>query len=491
MAAKKDEETIVTPDIVSNEDTEQKDTRPMRRASNLKFAALDYDQAEELLLTDTEPAAAAKKPEIKEEEGTKQLPPPKETDKEEPQPQETKEPDAGGGVEPPLRGIYIPPVLSWVLGFMSLVLFLVAVGLLMAYYWENIPMMVRVITLITIPSFLWIVYVIGFSKGHRAPELATILAAISWLDALLIYQFCIQTLPLWVMGSIFTFGLMLIPLIKPWKMALCSLACGALLQFGLMTHGMLTAESYGEWAVIWASAMSMMMIWSHIGSWCALTKRSGYQAYSLIGPIAQFLFLLMVITLLVYPQHIVPSYANSNITGTEWLAILGVWVVAMLPILPLQRHFAEVCNHPNISNSFLLYWSVSILTVPLGLLLVNDLHTLLLLPLILGYLFSMVYYGADYHVSNFVLMGSIGIFLTVVSIPVHLETGFIGSAVILFVLSIAFFMSMVWLNARRKAQIIRRREELATLRAAEKERHNLKSYHEKERFTIELPSYDK
>ena len=111
--------------------------------------------------------------------------------------------------------------------------------------------------------------------------------------------------------------------------------------------------------------------------------------------------------------------------------------------------------------------------------------------LILAYLFSMVYYGADYHVPSFVLMGSIGIFLTLVSIPIHVGTGLIGSAAILFVLSVAFFMSMVWLNGRRRAQIMRRKEEIATLRAVEKERRNMKYYQEKERFSIALPGQDK
>lgn len=486
MADTQDSEKALTPDIISPSEAEKNETRPMRRASDLKFAALDYEHADIAPL----PAPDDNKPEEKKSDASvKQLPPPEE--KEQATAPETQTESDGGDDEPPMRGILIPPVLSWVLGFMSLLLFLVAVGLLMARFWDSIPMMVRVCSLISVPAFLWTVYIIGFKKGHRAPELASLLAAISWLDAVLIYQLCIQTLPLWIMGSVFVFGLMLIPLVKPWKMAVCSLLTGAIVQYGLMGYCMATASTYGEWALIWASAVSMTMIWSHIGSWCALTQRKGFNTYSFIGPLAQFIFLLMLITMLVYPQQLIPMELNEAASMNEWLAILGVWIVAMLPILPLQRHFAEVCNHPNISNSFLLYWSVSIMTLPLGLLLVRDVHTMLLMPLILGYLFSMVYYGADYHVPSFVIMGSIGIFLTVISIPIHVGTGLIGSAVILFALSTGFFMSMVWLNKRRKALIMRRKEELDALRAVEKERQNIKAYHEKERFTIELPHCEK
>ncbi|MBQ4593393.1 MAG: hypothetical protein IJA81_02035 [Akkermansia sp.] len=487
MSEPNESETAITPDIVSPNEADNKEPRPMRRASDLKFAALDYEHADIPPLPT--PEKEAPQSTVK-EDPVKQLPPPQDNEpKPEGKDQESEQSEEVD--ESSLKGIYIPPVLSWVLGFMSLVLFLVTVGLLMVRFWQEIPMIVRVCTLVCIPAFLWVVYIIGFHKGHKAPEAASLLATISWLDALLIYQFCIQALPIWILSSIFAFGLMLIPLIKPWKMAVCSLGVGAVIQYALMGYGMATASTYGEWALTWAAAVSMTMVWSHIGSWCALTSRKGYKAYSLIGPIAQFVFLLMLITMLVYPQYLVPMDIDESASLNEWLSILGVWIVAMLPILPLQRHFAAVCNHPNISNSFLLYWSISIMTLPLGLLLVRDVHTLLLMPLILAYLFSMVYYGADYHVPSFVLMGSIGIFLTLVSIPIHVGTGLIGSAAILFVLSVAFFMSMVWLNGRRRAQIMRRKEEIATLRAVEKERRNMKYYQEKERFSIALPGQDK
>ena len=474
-----DTEAPITPDSIFPGEGDKSDSRSSSRAKNLRFKALDYAMADD----DIEMQSASEKQEryfTKEHgAGVKQLPPPSEKNE-----SSTEETDSE------LRGMYIPPVLSWVVGFMSMLLFLVGVGLILANYWDSIPPIVKVCTLLCTPAFLWGIFIAGFKSGSRAQEIAALLAALSWLDALFIYQFCIQALPLWVLGSILTFGLMLIAYIKPLKMALCSLAVGAVLQYGLMVYDLLTAETYGEWALIWASMMSMTMVWSHVGSWCALAKRKEYNAYGFIGTLAQFMFLLMLIALLVYSSHLIPTCVADFSTMNQWLSILAVWVVAMTPILPLQRHFAEVCNHPNISNSFLLYWAIAIMTLPLGLLLARGLHPLLLMPLILGYLFSMVYYGADYHVSNFVIMGSIGIFLTVISIPIHVGTGLIGSAIILFILSILFFMSMMWLNKRRKLQIQRRREELIALRIAEKERRNTKVYQEKERFEIALPNRD-
>ena len=239
MSEPNESETAITPDIVSPTEADNIEARPMRRASNLKFAALDYEHADipPLPTPEKEAPQAAEK-----EEPVKQLPPPadKETEteaagRESEQPEEVDEAS--------LKGIYIPPVLSWVLGFMSLVLFLVTVGLLMVRFWQEIPMIVRVCTLVCIPAFLWVVYIIGFHKGHKAPEAASLLATISWLDALLIYQFCIQALPIWILSSIFAFGLMLVPLIKPWKMAVCSLGAGAVIQYVLMAYGMATANT--------------------------------------------------------------------------------------------------------------------------------------------------------------------------------------------------------------------------------------------------------
>ena len=175
MSEPNESETAITPDIVSPTEADNKEARPMRRASDLKFAAQDYEHADipPLPTPEKEAPQAAEK-----DEPVKQLPPPQEN---EPKPeQESEQPEEVD--EASLKGIYIPPVLSWVLGFMSLVLFLVTVGLLMVRFWQEIPMIVRVCTLVCIPAFLWVVYIIGFHKGHKAPEAASLLATISWLD---------------------------------------------------------------------------------------------------------------------------------------------------------------------------------------------------------------------------------------------------------------------------------------------------------------------
>ncbi len=446
-----------------------------RRAKDLRYTDINYDQA-----------------------AIPQLPQPPEDEEiiikpervPSPQPTDPQQQAAPGGKQPNYPISPIPSALSWVLGFMALLLFLIAVGMFMANFWDSIPMMVRVASLCAVPLLLWFIYVIGFNKGYRAPELAALLAAISWLDAVLIYQFCIQAMPLWVAASVLTLGLMAIPSIKPWKMAVYSLAAAGALQFGLMGWGLAHASTYGEWSLIWASALSMMMLWSHIGVWCSYTKRSGYAEYSKLAPLAQALFMLMLISMLVYPRQLLPSEIDSTSTIGDWFGIIAIWALAIFPVFPLQKHFACLNNRPTISNSFLLYLGISIITVPLGLALAWYAPNLMILPLSLVYLFSMIYYGAEYKVPRMVLMGSIGVFLSLVSIPYHAGTGLLGSAIIMLVLSVMFLFAMMWLNTYRKLLIARKRQEAAELHAATQQALPQPHFKEKERMEIMLPRRD-
>ena len=344
----------------------------------------------------------------------------------------------------------VPPMLSWVLGLISLLLFLVSAGMMLCHFWADLPAMAKVLSLMLIPALLWIVYVIGYIKGYRAPELAALLAAISWLDAVLIFQFCIQTQPLWIISGVLALGMLLIPAIKPWKMAVYSVILATIIQFILMGWDLTHATTYGEWTMIWSAALSMMMIWIHIGMWCSITKRPGYADYKIINPIAQALFMLMMVTMLVYPKHLLPIGIDESSTVFDWFTVVLIWCVALLPVLGFQRHFAKQNGSPMLSWSFLLYWGISMVTVPVGLVLAWYSPSLLILPLSIVYLFSMVYYGAVYKIPRFVLMGSIGVFLTMIAIPYHAETGLIGSSIIMLSLSFLFLFAMLWLNTYRK-----------------------------------------
>lgn len=344
----------------------------------------------------------------------------------------------------------IPPMLSWVLGLISLLLFLVSAGMMLCHFWAELPPMAKVLSLLLIPALLWIIYVIGYAKGYRAPELAALLSAISWLDAVLIFQFCIQSQPLWVISGVLSIGMMLIPAIKPWKMAVYSVLTATVIQFMLMAWDLMHATTYGEWTLIWAAALSMMMLWIHIGMWCNITKRPGYGEFKLISPMAQAFFILMMLIMLVYPKHLLPVGISESSSIFDWTSIVIMWFIAMLPSFGFQRYYSHINGLPMLSWSFLLYWAISMATVPVGLVLAWYSPSLLILPLSIVYLFCMVYYGAVYRVPRFVLMGSIGVFLTMIAIPYHAETGLIGSSIIMLSLSFLFLFAMLWLNTYRK-----------------------------------------
>lgn len=461
------------PEIVSDGrwSADNRAQRVQRRASDLKYSGLDFDedvpQLPPLSVETTQVSVHVEEPRVQQGENKGNAAPPKQTS------------------EP------IPAALSWVLGFIALVLSLVAVGMVLSYYWEGIPMSMRVASLVAIPAVLWLLYILGFNRGYRAPELAALLTAISWLAAVVIYQLCIQELPLWIAASGLTLGLLLIPALRPWKMGAWSAIISGVLQFCLMGHALVSAQTFGEWVLIAASTLSMMVIWSHIGVWCGLTRREGYDGYAVIGPIAQTLFLLMLIAVTVYPQNLLPVDLSEDGGMTEWIAVIVVWVIAMVPILPLQRYYADVSNHPTICNSFLLYWGISMLTVPLGLLLAWYSPSLLGVPLILVYLFSMVYYGAEYRVPRFVIMGSIGIFLSLASVPYTLQTGVLASAGIFGGLACIFLLSLLWLNAFRKKLLSRKRAEAAQRDTNDAEAATMRRYNPKDKVNIDLPDYDR
>lgn len=115
---------------------------------------------------------------------------------------------------------------------------------------------------------------------------------------------------------------------------------------------------------------------------------------------------------------------------------------------------------------------------------------LLVIPLILMYLFSMVYYGAEYRVPRFVIMGSIGIFLSLVGIPYNVGTGLIGSAIILFALAGVFFFALLWLNAYRKRLVTRKREEAARNNSSDDDDKPKRRYSPPDKVNIDLPDYD-
>ena len=139
-----DDEAPITPDIISPDEVEKKDSKAASRAKNLKFEALDYGQADDMGPDSEKSEPKARK---SNENEVKELP----------EPEESKGEDSASNLTPDdeaeLRGKYIPPVLSWVLGFMSMLLFLVGVGLILANFWDNFPPIVKVCTLVCTPAF--------------------------------------------------------------------------------------------------------------------------------------------------------------------------------------------------------------------------------------------------------------------------------------------------------------------------------------------------
>ena len=87
-------------------------------------------------------------------------------------------------------------------------------------------------------------------------------------------------------------------------------------------------------------------------------------------------------------------------------------------------------------------------------------------------------------------MGSVGIFLSLVSVPYTLQTGELASAGILGGLACLFILSLLWLNSYRRKLLSRKRAESAQRDDIESEKRPVRRYNPQEKMNIDLPDYD-
>jgi hypothetical protein len=88
-------------------------------------------------------------------------------------------------------------------------------------------------------------------------------------------------------------------------------------------------------------------------------------------------------------------------------------------------------------------------------------------------------------------MGSIGIFLSLASVPYTLQTGVLASAGIFGGLACIFLLSLLWLNAFRKKLLSRKRAEAAQRDTNDAEAATMRRYNPKDKVNIDLPDYDR
>lgn len=352
----------------------------------------------------------------------------------------------------------IPAVLVWALGGMAVLMCLVAVGMGLYSYWDSLEVWVKALSLLLVPALLWSGYFVAAKYGLRSAEVAAVFAGLSWLVLLVLVQSCIYALPLWQMGIIFVGGLLILPLLHPWRSAVVALGAGWLGAVVLLCWAVSQEHADMGHAWLWVCLLASLMLWAVGGAWCMLTRRRGYASYGKLAPVAFTLFLCAFYALVVFPQYLL---GEVELSGSEWGLLSAVWLVPVVVALPLHARFARRQKRTVFTYSLLAFGGLSLVSVPL-LMLVN--MPFLTAPLAFLYALSIIYYGADYKSPWLVLAGCVAFFLSSLSIPLRLGVNPLGGACILLLLGGLFLFAAFRLNARRRrvlmqTQLARRKQE--------------------------------
>ena len=265
----------------------------------------------------------------------------------------------------------------------------------------------------------------------------------SWAVILLTVQTCVYEMQPWLCGLIFVAGLVLLPVVHPWRSAIVALGMGSCLELILLA----LACAFGQisHATIWLSTLTMLMLWTLGGCWCLLTNRAGYRCYGVIAVVTFVVFLVLYYTLATFPHFLLPDI-SSLATGV-WGGAMLLWLVPMLLVLPLHRSFARRSNRAFVTSASLCLWLSAAISVPL-LLAVN--LPLLSAPAALVFALRLIYYGAVYKFNWTLLAGCVAFFVSVISILLRLGIHPIAAAVVLILLSMVTFYIMLRLNSRRQ-----------------------------------------
>ncbi|MDO5470473.1 MAG: hypothetical protein Q4F38_04140 [Akkermansia sp.] len=347
---------------------------------------------------------------------------------------------------PDVQGI--PAVLVWALGGMAVLMCLVAVGLGLGCYWDALPPAVQMTSLLLVPCLLWGGYYLAARHGHRSVEVAAVFICLSWLVLLILVQCCIHALPLWQMGLVYVAGLLVLPLLHPWRTTILALALGCVVELVLLWWSAAYTPGGLSFSGLRMCLLSCFMLWAVGGCWCILTRRYGYARFGLVAPICYGLFLCAFYAQILLPTHLMPVGSAASLTEVGVLCAL--WALAVLVALPLHVRFARRQQRAVFTYSLLAFAGISLVSVPLVVLLRQPIVSSLLAFL---YAAAGVYYGAEYKFPWLVLTGCVAFFLSAFCIPLLLGVNPLGSAIILLVLGGLFLYAAFLLNARRKRLI--------------------------------------
>lgn len=350
--------------------------------------------------------------------------------------------------ETDVRGL--PAILIWALGGMAILMCLVGVGLALYSCWQELPVAVQAGSLLLMPCLLWGGYAVAARRGWGSTEVAAAFVCLSWLGILLVWQLCVSWQAPWVMGLAYLGGVGILVAIRPWKSAVAILALSSVAEILIGREEVMEKGLFSPWGLLWVGAMSLLMLWSLGGRWCSMTRRPGYASFGWIGPVAFALYLLTYLLVVVFPFFLQPEELQGSLRWEDWQLLVGMWLLPLLPMLPLHVQFARRKSRPVWTYSFLLFYVVTLVIVPVGLDMAIHSPGVLGVPLVFAYAVCIIYYGADYKCPWLVLTGCGAIFLASLGIPLNMDINPLGGAAVMLGLGFLFLYASLRLNGHRR-----------------------------------------
>lgn len=337
----------------------------------------------------------------------------------------------------------------WLLGVMS---FLMGAGgswLLFSHYWGAMDSLSRVLILSAGLVVMWLGYGLFAHWGWMSREVRGLLLSVTCLISVICLREALPGLHLWFLGLIFLGSLLLVLALQPGRVAVSVLALACLGELVLLWLSMNTARDVASWALLWTCVLSVLMLWGISGGWCAVTYRRGYSTFSVISPVAFVLYLLVYHAILLYPQYLRPAHLAGSLAAGQWIGMMVIWLIPMSFLLRVQYARAKRTNRPVFAWTFVLYYLATMLSLPVGLLLLEHHMPVVGICVLFGYAACIVCYGASYRMSYFVVLGSLLAFMSAVGVPFGLGISSIWSAAVMLALGVAFLAGALVLSRKR------------------------------------------
>lgn len=349
-------------------------------------------------------------------------------------------------------------VLVWVLGGMSLLLGAAGFGLILYYFWDVLSSLLRVVSLGGLMVLLWLGYGVSARLGWSSREVLGIFLCLSLLLVVLGLSQLLPGMPLWLLGLVYLGGAILVPVLCPARSSVTVLALTCLAEMALLWGHVRGSDLSADWTLLWTGVLSVLMMWAVVGNWCDVTPRRGYATFSALGSISSFLYMLAYQGMLLYPVYCRPSSLQGHTPPGQWIGMMLVWMLPMGFLLLVHRMRCRQQHRSFFSYSFLLYYAATLVSLPLGLLLMERNVPLAGVSVMFGYAACLVYYGADYRQPRYIFFGCLLAFLTAIGIPLGLGADMVWSAVVMLALCVIFLIASLSL-ARHRDNVFRRAQE--------------------------------